>query len=217
MHTRKVDAFRENRDSKVAEPLEPNGTRAWDQGAARSYPPIVATGANARPAHSKSYSSKTARASQGVSVINRDSHRLPVTYFRACFDHAAPLLRVDLRRFRRPSGKARTRRPRRCSSLLRNESPASGRPRLVLSRIAAVEALSSAHRSSGFHRSGRQVFSHVGISSNPEGSAPVACAAALDQRYHHATRTKTFPPTTSATGSGRYTETENTVKGSPGT
>ncbi len=81
------------------------------------------------------------------------------------------------------------RRPKRCSSLLRNESRASGRPRLVLSLIAALETLSSAHRSSDFHRSPRQVFSHVCRSSNSEGSAPVACAAAIDRRYRHATPT----------------------------
>ena len=65
--------------------------------------------------------------------------------------------------------------------MLRNESLPSGRPRFVLSLIAEVEGLSSAHRSSDFHRSGRHVFSHVVISSDPEGSARVVCAAALDQ------------------------------------
>ena len=81
------------------------------------------------------------------------------------------------------------RRPRRYSSWLRNESRASSRPRLVLSLIAALEVLTSARRSSDFHRPPRQMFRHVCRSSNPEGSAPVACAAALDRRYRYATPT----------------------------
>ncbi len=42
----------------------------------------------------------------------------------------------------------------------------------MLSLIAAVEALSRAHCSSDFHRSPRQVFSHVGLSSNPKDRLP---------------------------------------------
>jgi len=130
----------------------------------------------------------------GPGFITRVTHRFPVTYFRGCFDPAAPLLGLDLRRFGRPMGKARTRRPRRCSSLrvphpceagvgnrwnLGQRIPSRPSPTPRLRRGMGHHALPSAHRSLDFHRSPRQVFSYVGLSSNPEGSAPVACAAAV--------------------------------------
>ena len=106
------------------------------------------------------------------------------TCLRGYFDPAVRLLWVDLRRFGRPRGEARTRRPRRCSSFLRSESLASGRPRLVPATSCQLLSLMSPGQRYGPGSAQRRTVPH----SNHQRFARSRWSLTLHQRLRQTKR-----------------------------
>ena len=89
----------------------------------------------------------------------------------------------------RPTGSGRSRRFSLCSSLLKNESLARGRPQWVHLRSLAESSGSSGSRRTSRHFSGSHSLDQAVRSSWPLGSGSPMWAGALDHGYRHGTRT----------------------------